>query len=180
MQMKDIEKPRKWKWISQYLWKRGWNRSHVQCRNKWVNELAPGINHKAWTDCELKLLYTLYDQHNSHWSSIQKSLPGRYSLPLFRTQIRIKNHFYGVLRGITRLILKYFKEAPGSETKISNRINPNTLKNMYKGINCNIIVIQNSPFQATLFLLQSQRWDTDSINRSLLIFQKGIYRTSKS
>ena len=55
----------------------------------------------------------------------------RFLFHKFRSQSKIKNHFYSVLRGITRHTLKYFKKK--YETKITNKITPSELKLIYKG-----------------------------------------------
>lgn len=62
-----------------------------QCRDRYMNYLAPGITHEEWTKEEDELLKKLYDEHGPKWSLISKQFPNRSS-------INIKNrwaHFLG-------------------------------------------------------------------------------------
>ena len=141
-ELKNGRKQRKWKCISQIFAEKGWERSLEECRSQWISCLSSGMNNLTWTDDELRLLYTLYNKYNSRWFLIQKHMPNRYLFHKFRTQSKIKNHFYSVLRGITRHTLKYFKEAIRNETKITNKISPSELQLMYKGSECKALLIQ--------------------------------------
>jgi hypothetical protein len=48
-----------------------------QCRARWVNHLAPGVQRTAWTTEEDKRLLALQASQGNNWSSILKHFPGR-------------------------------------------------------------------------------------------------------
>lgn len=62
-----------------------------QCRDRYMNYLAPGLCHSEWTVEEDDLLKKLYKEHGPKWSLISKQLPNR-------SPINVKNrwaHFLG-------------------------------------------------------------------------------------
>lgn len=62
-----------------------------QCRDRYMNYLAPGLCHSEWTKDEDDLLKKLYKEYGPKWSLISKQLPNR-------SPINVKNrwaHFLG-------------------------------------------------------------------------------------
>lgn len=62
-----------------------------QCRDRYMNYLAPGLCHSEWTTEEDELLKKLYRENGPKWSLISKHLPNR-------SPINVKNrwaHFLG-------------------------------------------------------------------------------------
>lgn len=62
-----------------------------QCRDRYMNYLAPGLCHSEWTVEEDDLLKKLYKEYGPKWSLISKQLPNR-------SPINVKNrwaHFLG-------------------------------------------------------------------------------------
>ena len=53
---------------------------------------------------------------------------------IYRTQIKIRNKFYGAIRNLVRFLIKYFKVVVGSWSLISNKIRPEILQNLYGGV----------------------------------------------
>ena len=61
-------------------------RTAKQCRERWVNHLAPTISKKEWTlEEDLQLIY-LAKKFDRHWSAISKNMKGRAPLAC-------RNHF---------------------------------------------------------------------------------------
>lgn len=83
------EGPNKWAQAAQFIQ----GRSGKQCRERWFNNLNPGVKKGNWSEAEDDLIFTLYKKHGSSWSRIAKYLPGR-------TDTAIKNRFYSTLRKI--------------------------------------------------------------------------------
>lgn len=52
-------------------------RSRRQCRDRYMNYLAPGINQVEWTEEEDKLLAEKYMQYGSQWKLISRYFPNR-------------------------------------------------------------------------------------------------------
>jgi hypothetical protein len=84
------EGPTKWAQAAAFI--RG--RSGKQCRERWFNNLNPGVKKGNWSDEEDALIFELYKKHGSSWSKIAKLIPGR-------TENAIKNRFYSTLRKLT-------------------------------------------------------------------------------
>jgi hypothetical protein len=63
---------------------------------------------------------------------LQKHLPGRYFPNRLRTQTKIKNYFYGNIRYLLKIIVKYFFK---KSTGFINDIKTETLLDMYEAKN---------------------------------------------
>lgn len=54
-------------------------RSGKQCRDRWMNQLNPELNHREWTRDEDELLICQQRMFGNCWARIAKSLPQRAS-----------------------------------------------------------------------------------------------------
>ena len=52
-------------------------RSGKQCRDRYVNHLAPDIVRKDWTDAEERVLAAAYTRLGAKWAALARELPGR-------------------------------------------------------------------------------------------------------
>jgi hypothetical protein len=52
-------------------------RSPKQCRERWLNHLAPGLNPRPWTAAEDEMLLAEHTRVGPHWVTIAQALPGR-------------------------------------------------------------------------------------------------------
>ena len=85
----QAEGPTKWAQAASFI--KG--RSGKQCRERWFNNLCPGVKKGNWSEEEDEMIFQLYQKYGSSWSKIAKYIPGR-------TENAIKNRFYATLRKI--------------------------------------------------------------------------------
>ena len=67
------------------------NKTARQCRDRWVNYLAPGNIKKEWTSEEDELLIQKIHELGTHWSQISKFFEGR-------SEAHVKNRWYSKLK----------------------------------------------------------------------------------
>ena len=104
----------KWTFISKFM--RG--RSDKQIRDRYINNLKPGIkNNNYWSIEEDEKIVSLCHQYGKKWAKIAKHLPGR-------SECQIKNRFYQVLKD--QLELNNFQKDPIS---IADKLSFNNLEN---------------------------------------------------
>lgn len=90
------------------------NKTARQCRDRYMNYLAPGFIHSEWTNEEDKLLAKKYVEFGPQWTKIQKYFP-------YRTANSIKNRYnYTVCR---KKHLFDSKEQPAEDLNNNSIIN---------------------------------------------------------
>ena len=47
---------------------------------RYVNHLDPTVSKGSWSDAELDILYSKFNEYGNKWFLLQKHLPGRYVL----------------------------------------------------------------------------------------------------
>lgn len=67
------------------------SRTGKQCRERWLNQLKPGIKREPWSPEEERVLYEAHARLGNKWVAIAELLPGR-------TDNCIKNHYNSMLR----------------------------------------------------------------------------------
>lgn len=117
MQWVKTEGPTKWAQAANYI--KG--RSGKQCRERWFNNLNPGVKKGNWAKEEDELIFELYQKYGSSWSKIAKFIPGR-------TENAIKNRFYSTLRKLAADKRKV-KGENMSESVKAESIEEETIKN---------------------------------------------------
>jgi hypothetical protein len=88
-------------------------RSGKQCRERWYNNLNPNLVKGNWSPKEDYMIFKLYTQIGSKWSTIAEQFKGR-------TENSIKNRFYSTLR---RIASKFNLQTNKSEIDNNNTLN---------------------------------------------------------
>ena len=102
----EREGPTRWSQAATFI--KG--RSGKQCRERWFNNLCPGVKKGNWSEEEDEMIFQLYQKYGSSWSKISKYIPGR-------TENAIKNRFYSTLRKIATDKKKIFMECGSNALK---------------------------------------------------------------
>lgn len=90
---------------------KGTNRSGKQCRERWVNHLAPNLKQTSWTLQEDLSLLQIVGVYGSQWSVIASKFPGR-------SPNSVKNRWRILTRTREKLALGKPVDCTPSENKI--------------------------------------------------------------
>ena len=85
-----------------------WNEIHMamdgytesQCRQRWFENLAPGVQKGRWTVEEDKAILKYQKQFGNRWTDIARYLKGR-------TDNMIKNRYYSTMRRVKRNVATF-------------------------------------------------------------------------
>ena len=71
--VREAKKPLKWPDVASSIP----DRSGKQCRERYLNHLAPGVNNRDWSPKEDALIFRLHNIYGSKWTKISASFEGR-------------------------------------------------------------------------------------------------------
>eukprot|EP00808_Paulinella_micropora_P016174 g61040.t1 len=71
------------------------NRTGKQCRERWCNQLKPGIRRDIWTPEEDRVIIDLHKSRGGRWAEMARLMEGR-------TENAIKNRWNSAMRRVTR------------------------------------------------------------------------------
>lgn len=135
--------PKNWRLIASLMP----GRTKRQCRDRYVNYLAPGFIRAQWTDEEDELLAKKFIQYGSKWSQIRSFFPNR-------TSNDIKNRFnYTVSRKLNNI-----NNIPTNDSNNLNNVDRENFSNAH------IIEFNQDPFDIFNEKLQINDFDLIFIN----------------
>ena len=76
-ELHPLYRSKKWKMISERLREKGYQRTEIECRERWINFLDPQVKRGDWNEEELRQLYELHEEVGSRWSVAERAI-GRY------------------------------------------------------------------------------------------------------
>jgi len=71
--VREAKKPLKWPDVAYSIS----DRSGKQCRERYLNHLAPGVNNRDWSPKEDAFIFRLHNIYGSKWTKISASFEGR-------------------------------------------------------------------------------------------------------
>lgn len=74
-------------------------RTGKQARERWLNQLRPGVRKKGWRMCDDRVILTAHARVGNRWSGIAPMLGGR-------TDNAVKNRFNSTLRRGVRMCVR--------------------------------------------------------------------------
>ena len=107
-----------WDILASKMAELGFVKTAKQCKDRWVNNLAPCLDKSKWSVEESKQLFELYLQFGNKWKAISKHFKGR-------TDNAVKNQFFSVVRKALRTMNKFL--GISCNTGMINSIRPKIL-----------------------------------------------------
>ena len=77
----------------------GFKKNSKQCRERWSNNLNPGLAREKWSHQENQKLFDLQARLGNHWKAVSAEFPQR-------TDNGVKNQFFSVIRKSLRKACK--------------------------------------------------------------------------
>ena len=122
--------PKNWKLIASMVP----NKTPRQCRDRYMNYLAPGFIHSEWTSEEDRLLIEKYNEFGPCWTKIQQYFP-------FRTANSIKNRYNYTISKFDKLLDSYLgnhRKKSAEQKSDDLRLELKDEKNNFENINIQI------------------------------------------
>lgn len=107
-----------WDVVAEALRRASFSKTSKQCRERWLNHLAPALVKSEWTAEENARLLALHQRFENRWKKMAKSFRGR-------TDNAIKNQFFSLVRKGLRKAAKAISRT--SNTAAINKIKPKVL-----------------------------------------------------
>lgn len=70
MEVYPMYESKKWKNISLHFKQRGFIRTEVEIREKWINFIDPQMRKDEWGENQLEKMFDIYDQVGTKWCVI--------------------------------------------------------------------------------------------------------------
>lgn len=112
----------KWELVSKKMNRHGFTKSSKQCRERWIQQLNPGLSKEKWSESENRELLAVYKQKGNHWKEISTYFNGR-------TDNATKNQFFSLLRKGLRKACKRIGRT--SNTVAINGLKPKVLSEFF-------------------------------------------------
>ena len=112
----------KWDSVAKRMQQQGFNKSSKQCRERWIQQLNPGLSKEKWSTEDNKRLLEIYHRTGNHWKEISRSFKGR-------TDNATKNQFFSLLRKGLRKACKRIGRS--SNTLTINSMKPKVLSEFF-------------------------------------------------
>lgn len=112
----------KWELVSKKMHRHGFTKSSKQCRERWIQQLNPGLSKEKWSEAENRELLGVYKLKGNHWKEISTHFKGR-------TDNATKNQFFSLLRKGLRKACKRIGRT--SNTVAINGLKPKVLSEFF-------------------------------------------------
>ena len=100
----------------------GFNKTSKQCRERWIQQLNPGLSKEKWGAEENRRLLEIYALKGNHWKEISTHFKGR-------TDNATKNQFFSLIRKGLRKACKRIGRT--SNTFTINNMKPKVLSEFF-------------------------------------------------
>lgn len=112
----------KWEMVSKKMHRHSFSKSSKQCRERWIQQLNPGLSKEKWSETENRDLLSVYKDKGNHWKEISTNFKGR-------TDNATKNQFFSLLRKGLRKACKRIGRT--SNTVAINGLKPKVLSEFF-------------------------------------------------